>query len=327
MKTSLFLSLCGAACLSNYTIAQQPAAPVQANDFVQLFEKLSGPQPGHRRAHARGLCATGTFVPATSEAFADAALLSSGDLPVAMRFSVGSGNPEADERIPGARGMGMRIDIPEGGSHTFAGNNVPVQAGSTPDIFFGFLSTLLPNKNGERDPAKTVAYIGANPSVQANAAWLQSVQTPASYANTAFFGLHTFYYKVGEAKQTKFRWQLVPDLGVESLSAEQAAAKPASFLADKITEQLQQGEVSFTLQAEIGEPGDSDIDPSVRWPKDRSKVVLGSVRLSMAGGEACRIINFDPTSLSAGFSPSADPFLRMRSTAYAISFGKRLSGQ
>ncbi|MFT6269434.1 MAG: catalase, partial [Alphaproteobacteria bacterium] len=38
-------------------------------------------------------------------------------------------------------------------------------------------------------------------------------------------------------------------------------------------------------------------------------------------------LNFDPNILSAGFTPSADPVLRMRSPAYAISFGKRLSNQ
>ncbi len=111
------------------------------------------------------------------------------------------------------------------------------------------------------------------------------------------------------------------------MNAEQAAAKPADFLADTLTEQLQQGDVSFTLQVEIGEPADSDIDPSVRWPEQRSKVTLGTVHLNTAGGEICRQINFDPTVLSAGFSLSDDPFLQIRSIAYAISFGKRMSGQ
>ncbi|MCS4306412.1 catalase [Rheinheimera pacifica] len=41
----------------------------------------------------------------------------------------------------------------------------------------------------------------------------------------------------------------------------------------------------------------------------------------------CSNINFDPNVLSRGFSASDDSVLRMRSPAYAISFGKRLSGQ
>jgi catalase len=46
-----------------------------------------------------------------------------------------------------------------------------------------------------------------------------------------------------------------------------------------------------------------------------------------SGGDACTIINFDPNVMSAGFLPSDDPVLKMRSPAYAISFGKRLSNQ
>lgn len=327
MKKPILLAVLSAACISANTYAEQTVTPPQANDFVTLFEKLGGPQPGHRKAHARGLCATGSFTPATSEAFEGAALISSGERPVVMRFSLGGGNPQADERTAGARGMGMKIEMPDGSWHNFTGNNFPVLAGNTPEVFFGFLSSLLPDENGQRNPAKTAAYIGAHPSVQANVAWSQSVEATASYANTKFFGLHTFYYQAGESEQTKFRWQLVPNLGEKSLNAEQAAAKPKAFLEDTLAEQLQQGEVSFTLQAEIGETADSDIDPSVQWSEQRSKVALGTVRLSAVGGEVCHQINFDPLMLSTGFSPSDDPFLQMRSSAYAISFGKRLSGQ
>ena len=53
----------------------------------------------------------------------------------------------------------------------------------------------------------------------------------------------------------------------------------------------------------------------------------GTLSVVGSGGEACTPINFDPNVLSAGFSAGADPILRMRSPAYAISFGQRLSGQ
>jgi len=65
----------------------------------------------------------------------------------------------------------------------------------------------------------------------------------------------------------------------------------------------------------------------VQWPGERRKITLATVHLEASGGDDCTVINFDPTVLSAGFSPSADPFLQMRSTVYAISFAKRLSGQ
>ena len=41
----------------------------------------------------------------------------------------------------------------------------------------------------------------------------------------------------------------------------------------------------------------------------------------------CESINFDPMVMADGIAPTNDPVLRFRSQAYAVSFGKRLSGQ
>jgi catalase len=299
---------------------------VEANDFIELFEKLGGNHPGFRKAHARGVCASGTFSPANSEHFSQAELLANGDLPLTMRFSVGGANPDSDERKPGTRGAGIQIQLPNGSVHHFTGNNFPVFAGKDPATFFGFLSTLLPDDSGQYKPEKTMAYVQQNPSVQAHAAWQRSAQTAASYANTRYFGLHTFHYD-NAGEQIRFRWQLVPELGVTTLTKEEAEKMPADFLASTLAKQLSDATVSFRLEASIGEPGDSDIDPSVQWPDDREQVTLGTVTLSSSGGEACNGLNFDPNVMSAGFEPSADPVLRMRSPAYAISFGKRSSGE
>jgi len=300
---------------------------VLATDFVDIFEKLGGKHAGFRKAHAKGMCAAGTFVPSPNEHFKDAALLANGDLPVVMRFSLGGANPNSDERTPGTRGVGMQIKLPNGSFHTFTGNNFPVFAGKDPATFFGFLSTLLPDENGKTDPAKTMAFIQENPSVQANAMWNQQAKTPASFANTGFFGLHTFYFNQANGEKTKFRWDIQPSLGVKTLDKEQAAKMPEEFLVDTFAKQLKEGPVSFTIMASLGEAEDSDIDPSLQWPAERPQVALGNITVTENGGDACQNINFDPNMMSAGFTPSADPILRMRSPAYAISFGKRLSNQ
>ncbi|MFQ3207449.1 MAG: catalase [Glaciecola sp.] len=300
---------------------------VQATDLVDIFEKLGGKHPGFRKAHAKGMCASGTFVPAPNENFKGAALLVNGDLPVSMRFSLGGANPNSDERAPGTRGLGMQIKLPNGSLHTFTGNNFPVFAGKDPETFFGFLSTLLPDENGNTDPAKTMAFIKANPSVQANAMWNQQAQTPASWANTGFFGLHTFHFTQANGEKTKFRWDIQPSLGVKTLDKDEAAKMPEEFLVDTFAKQLKDGIVSFTIMASLGEPEDSEIDPSQQWPDTRPQVALGTVTVTANGGDACKTTNFDPNVMSAGFTPSADPILRMRSPAYAISFGKRLSNQ
>jgi catalase len=331
MKHTLIASSIGVCLLMAGATASSSAVAsdkeVLATDLVDIFERLGGKQPGFRKAHAKGMCAIGMFVPSPNEHFKGAALLANGDLPVAMRFSLGGANPNSDERAPGTRGIGMQIKLPSGSFHTFTGNNFPVFAGKDPETFFGFLSTLLPDENGKTDPAKTMAFIQANPSVQANAMWNQQAKTPASFANTGFFGLHTFYFNQANGEKTKFRWDIQPSLGVKTLDKDEAAEMPDEFLVDTFTKQLKEGAVSFTIMASLGEEQDSDIDPSQQWPDERPQVELGTVMITANGGDECKNTNFDPNMMSAGFTPSADPILRMRSPAYAISFGKRLSNQ
>ncbi|MFT6084830.1 MAG: catalase [Glaciecola sp.] len=327
-----FIASSIAACLLTVGVTAPSSAlagdkEVQATDVVDIFEKLGGKHPGFRKAHAKGMCASGTFVPAPNEHFKGAALLANGDLPVSMRFSLGGANPNSDERAPGTRGLGMQIKLPNGSFHTFTGNNFPVFAGKDPETFFGFLSTMLPDENGKTDLAKTMAFIKANPSVQANAMWNQQAQTPASWANTGFFGLHTFYFNQASGEKTKFRWDIQPSLGVKTLDKDEAAKMPEEFLVDTFAKQLKEGIVSFTIMASLGEAEDSEIDPSQQWPESRPQIALGTVTVTANGGDACKNTNFDPNMMSAGFTPSADPILRMRSPAYAISFGKRLSNQ
>jgi catalase len=325
IKSAITMTILAAVGMSIMPV--QSKEKVQANDLVEMFEKMNGVHPGNRRVHAKGVCAKATFTPNPNKYFPSAAILSNGELPVTMRFSLGSGNPSADERIPGTRGMGMKINLPDGSVHIIAGNNFPVFSGKDPKTFHGFLSVLLPGENGKPDMKKVMAYIKANPSVAQSAAWQQQAQTPSSFANTEFFGLHTFYFDSAQGKRTKFRWQLVPELGVETFDKEAAAKLPKEFLQAKLKEQIKSSTVSYNLEVSIGKPEDSDIDPSIQWPQDRATVTLGKITLQEAGGSHCAPLNFDPNALSAGFTPSDDPILRMRSPAYAISFGKRLAGQ
>lgn len=229
LSISACLLISGAVTSSNVVANDKPA---QANDVVEMFEKLGGKHPGFRKAHAKGMCASGTFVPSPNKHFSGAALLSNGELPVSMRFSLGGADPSSDEKAPGTRGLGMQIKLPNGSLHTFTGNNFPVFAGKDPETLLGFLSTLAPDENGNTDPAKTMAFIQQNPSVQANVMWDQTAKTPASFANIAFFGIYTFYFEPSNAQKTKFRWEIQPSLGVKTLEKEEAAKMPTAFLAD-----------------------------------------------------------------------------------------------
>ncbi|MDP4535950.1 hypothetical protein Q3O60_07105 [Alkalimonas collagenimarina] len=83
----------------------------------------------------------------------------------------------------------------------------------------------------------------------------------------------------------------------------------------------------FDWMVTLGEEGDSISDPSVQWPAERQQIHVGTLRITSSGDDSCVGTNFDPNVLSLGFRASDDPILQMRSPTYAISFGKRLSGQ
>ncbi len=314
--------------LSSPTHAQMAPDNVSALDFIQLFEKLGGKHPGMRKAHAKGICATGSFLPAADAAqLSDAPLLNEGKIKANIRFSLGGPNPFADERSPGTRGVGVQLKLNDGSIHNFTGNNTPVFTGKDPETFFGFLETLLPGENGKPDREKMGAYIAANPSVQPALAFSRTQGAPSSYARSNYFGIHSFFYDNDAGDRTMFRWQLVPSLEEQVLSEADRKELDKNYLGDVLRKEVSEQSVSFSLVASIGEEGDSVIDPSQQWPKERETVKLGEIRVESVGGEACTATNFDPNVVSKGFSGSDDPVLKMRSPAYGISMGKRLSNQ
>ncbi|MCG7531083.1 catalase family peroxidase [Psychrobium sp. MM17-31] len=315
-----------AGAITGQSAIAQEQEKVQAIDFIKLFQQAAGENPGQRKAHTKGVCAKGEFQPIQTTEFSSSSLLTNGTLPATVRFSMGGGNPKADEREPGIRGIGVKLSLPNGSQHIFTGINAPVFAGKEPSDFFGLLKALSPDESGSVNQQKLAAYIAAHPSVAEHVKWATSSKTPTSYANTKYHGLHTFFYEQNN-KMTKFRWQLIPQLGVTTYSKTQAEKLPPHFLEDTLIQQAKQQTVTFDLIAQLGMASDTNNDPSQQWPTERPTVKLGTIKLNSAGDVDCQNINFDPNVLSSGFSPSDDPILRMRSAAYAISFGKRLAGQ
>jgi len=313
-----------ATLASSSTIAQEKTAV----DLINVFEKLTGKHPGFRKAHAKGVCATGEFeLNQFLSKYSTSTLFNQSNVPAIIRFSLGGGNPNADERVAGARGMAIQLSLPDGAIHNIVGNSTPVFAAKDPDVFFGLLEALLPDETGQQDPKKIGAYIASHPSTHAAAAWQQTAETPYSFSNTEFFGLHTFFFLDKDDKETKFRWHTTPDAGLKTMDKETSSKMPDTFLKDRLITEFNVNPISYTINVSIGTEEDTNIDPSQAWPSDRPMMPFGKLTLTSVNGAECDNINFDPNVLSAGFKPSADPVLRMRSPAYAISFGKRLSGQ
>ena len=78
----------------------------------------------------------------------------------------------------------------------------------------------------------------------------------------------------------------------------------------------------------IGEPGDSEDDPTVLWPAGRREIKAGTLTLTSFASDrtsGAYGINFDPMVMADGIGPTNDPILRFRSSSYAISHSRRLT--
>lgn len=307
--------------------ASATVAPAQPNDFIDVFAKLFGEHKGIRKGHAKGVCATGSFS-ASAEAAArfDAALFTTATVPVTYRFSMAGGNPEVADYARSPRGLAAQFALPDGSVHNIATLTTPVFGAKNPEHFLGLLKASLPDATGKPDLAKIQAFRAAHPDTQPQAQWLAANPPPWSYATAEYFGIHTFYLADKSGKKVKIRWHLQPKDGIKGLTDTEISQQNAHFLNDRLAQRLTKGAVEFDWIISFGEASDSENDPSVQWPA-RPTLNAGTLRIAASGDSSCSNTNFDPNVLSRGFSASDDPVLRMRSPAYAISFGKRLSGQ
>jgi catalase len=319
----------GEGQITRSPVSVEAPATASAVDFIEIFEQLNGNHPGVRKGHARGVCATGQFIPDTAAAERFASPLFVGEAPVVIRFSMAGGNPEADERARSPRGIGLQFQLADDQpSHHLAGLSVPLFAGKNPQQFLGLLRINRQIQQGEATPEDRERYLLANPEAARQGAWVRSRLPAAEYTSDSYYGVHTFIAETKTGSLQPFRWQLVPEPGEQRLTEDELTSLPEAFLERRLAQRLAgDGDAWFLLQWVLGEPGDTTNDPSMLWPDDREKITVGRVQVTSAGDTACVPVNFDPNRLAGGVRPSDDPVLRLRSAAYAISQSKRLANQ
>lgn len=321
----------GILLLSTQISHAESASGPTPDQVVTALEQTFGVTPGERRNHIKGTCAAGEFV-ATPEAaaYSRSPLFSGRPVPVVARLSLAGGNPKAPDTARNPRGMALEFRLPDGGLHHITMLNTPVFGAASPQTFLDNIIALKPDPaTGKPDPDAVKAFKASHPDSHAQTQFLASNNPPASYANSAFFGIHTFKFINRDDKTTLVRWRFVPQDGEIRLSEADLQNASKDFLEHKLIDRTRQGPVRWDMVIAIGEPGDPVNDPTVMWPENRKTVKIGTLTLTEAmpqKGAACEKINFDPLVLSDGVEATDDPILRFRSPAYAVSFGKRLGG-
>ena len=150
---------------------------------------------------------------------------------------------------------------------------------------------------------------------------------PPSYANCAYYGIHTFRFinRKGETTLVKFRF--VPRDGEKQLSNAEMQSAPRDFLERALIERTKKGPVRWDMILTIGEPGDPETNPTILWPKTRKEVNAGTLTITSATPSAeagSYKINYDPLVMADGIAPTDDPVLLFRSPSYATSYTRRL---
>ena len=305
---------------------------VTPDQVVSAIEDAFGVTPGQRRNHIKGTCAAGEFVGVhkAAAAYSRSTLFSGRPVPVVARFSLAGGNPRAPDFAKSPRGMALEFSLPQGELQHMTMLNTPVFGAAQPRTFYDMMVALKPDPaTGKPDPQKIKAFKASHPDSLAQADFLAHNNPPVSYANSAYFGIHTFKFVNRANRITLVRWRFVPQDGEKRLSDAELKSMPPDFLEQALIERTKKGPLRWDMVIALGQPGDAVNDPTVAWPANRKQVKVGTLTISSAmpqQGAACEKINFDPLVMSDGIEPTDDPVLLFRSPAYAVSFGKRMNG-
>ena len=296
----------------------------------QLVDALNGAygvHPGHRAAHAKGVLCAGTFTASPSAAaISRAAHFDGRPVRAHVRFSNGGGDPTVSDATRDARGIAMKLYLPDGSTTDVIGITLPVFFTRTPEDLIEFNIARRPDpETGALDLAKVGAFLEQHPETVLAVTAAMTLPIPASYARLAYHALHTFKFVAADGTVTPARYHFVPADGEASLSDDEAASRSASYLRDELESRLKNGPAVFHLELELAAADDPLDDPTALWP-DRERVRVGDLSITGLAFDRERdgdVLVFDPTRVTDGIELSDDPILHARSGAYRASVARR----
>ena len=302
-------------------------------EIVDALNAVNGSHAGHRAVHAKGMVCEGTFAASPEAAgLSRAAHLQGDELRAIVRFSNASGNPRTSDANPIAgRGIGVKLQLPDGEAVDMAAVPLPVFMVSTPEDFLEFTRARIPDPDtGEADPQKLIDFITAHPeTATALQLGLPKLAPTTSFATSGYNGLHAFGLVAANGETTWGRYSWVPVAGEQYLSDEERDAADRDYLRQELGERLAGGTAEFHLIFTLAAEGDTLTDPTRPWEGEREQVVLGRLTVTGVVDEADAAgggpLVFDPNNLTDGIVASDDPILAARSPAYSVSIERRMA--
>ena len=307
-------------------------APIDqlALDAVEAMNGIFGRHDGHRTAHAKGAWCEGTLTgtPAAT-AISRAPFLTGEPIRTLVRYSNGSGNPEAHDGHREARGMAVKLFLPDGSVTDLVTVTSVVFSSRTPEDFIELMRAARPDPDtGERDMAKIGAFLEQHPEALPSIQHALGTPPPASFLGLTYNSLHAYRWIAPDGTERFVRTRFAPHAEIASLEDDEARAKPRDYLTDDLNERLAAGPARFTLLARIAAADDPTDDPSAAWPEEREAVPVAELVIERTIDDPetpADIHVFDPTRVCDGIELSGDPVLHFRRRAYDVSARRRWS--
>jgi catalase len=288
---------------------------VNAEAAVDAINRVFGRHGGHRALHAKGTLCEGSFkASAEAASLTRAAHMQGDEVPVTVRFSNGSGNPNRPDYAPDPRGLAVKFYLPDGARTDIVAVTTPLFSTKTPE---GFIELI----QAQKAPWKLPLFFARHPeAVKATVVDAPTLRPPPSYAVVPYYGIHAFKWIAADETERYVRYSWRP------LESGGQRKRERDYLQQELRARLAAGPIRFRLELQVAMPGDPTDDPSAAWPGSRWRVDAGI--LEVTGLETGRetggdVLVFDPTRVTDGIEMSDDPVLRFRRDAYSASVARR----
>jgi catalase len=302
-----------------------------AERLVESIHEVYGRHPGARAAHAKGVLCHAVWEPSAAAGELSRAPHFQHGTRAHVRFSHGSGDPEAVDGRREPRGMAVKLYLPDGSTTDVVCLSLPFFFVRNPDDFLAFSAARRPDPaTGKPDLARVGAFLERHPETMRAVQQVLSTPPPASYARLTYHGIHAFRFLGAGDDTGRFgRYRLSPLAGEATLSDEKAALRPRDYLAEELSARFDRGPAVWNVEVVLAAEGDPIDDPTEPWPPEREAVPIGRLGITWPAFDRERegdVLVFDPGRVCDGIEPSADPILAVRSDAYRVSVAQRTGG-
>ena len=320
------LSLLTVAMMGINTLEVQAQIPGQTSPPAQLVDALHTAFGNHhvRAVHAKGIILEGEFIPdAGAETLSKAFHLQKRRSKITVRFSDFTGIPDIPDNMGAAnpRGLAIKFRLDDGQTTDIVAHSFDGFPTENSDQFRDLLLAIGASGPEAVKPTALDNFLASHPVAKT---FLTTQKLPASFATISYFGVNAFEFTNSKNISHFIRYQFIPE-EERLLSAEDFAKEGDNYLMEEMKTRIDQKPIYFKLYAQIAEEGDAIENPSIAWPTNRKKVLLGTIviqHLSVNTPTEDKALSFKPNNIPDGIK-TADPMLDFRSKAYPISVKER----